>query len=87
MSITKERRLLRMIHQHARIEKSCSECMHEGDYMSCAFCDQKKKNCWEWRFEDRFNELMSQPEYGGDKKCPHRKSRKKSIVKRRSSPP
>lgn len=63
MGISKERRLLQMIHQHARIEHSCSECVHEGDFMICCGCEcDPKHKRWEWRWEEKYKELRQQAE-------------------------
>ena len=59
MGITKERRLLQMIHQHARIEKSCRECVHEGDYTVCSKCDDRKHKLWEWKWETEYWRLRA----------------------------
>lgn len=82
MGITKERRLLQMIHQHARINKQCSECLHEGDYMFCSKCNNEH-NEWEWKWEQDLRQMRAELESnyikskGGARLCRHRKSPKK----------
>ena len=86
MGITKERRLLQMIHQHARINKQCSECLHEGDYMFCSKCNNEH-NEWEWKWEQDYWQLRENAENdyirskGGARKCRHRKLQRKSAVR------
>jgi hypothetical protein len=53
MGITTERRLLRIIHKQAYIERECSSCLHNGDYTVCAFCGHDRQR-FEWRFENEF---------------------------------
>ena len=63
MGISKERKLLQMIHQTARINKECLECAHEGDFSVCGGCECDPKNKrWEWRWEDKYRELRQQVE-------------------------
>ena len=88
MSITKERRLLQSIHQNARINKSCSECVHEGDFTICCGCEEDPKHKrWEWRWEEKYRELRQQVEEAfADRpkrrrnKCLHRNSPKKKSA-------
>lgn len=88
MGISKERRLLQMIHQNARINKECSECEHEGDFSVCGGCEcDPKHKRWEWRFADLYKELRQQAEdaYADRpkrrrKQCRQKRSPKRSAV-------
>lgn len=89
MGISKERRLLQMIHQNARINKSCSECVHEGDFTICCGCENDPKHKrWEWRWEEKYRELRQQVEEAfADRpkrrrtKCQQKRSQKSCAVR------
>ena len=81
MSYTTERRLLAKIHQHARIEKACTECLHQGDFTVCAFCEKDPEHKrWEWRFEEEYCRMLAQVEEIFEER-PQRRRKKCRIQK------